>query len=528
MTSDLEDALAAAFPDSTGPGCVVGIVRDGSLSQVGSRGMANVEHAIPLSSSTVFHVASVSKQFTAYAIALLAQAQQIDLDSPVAKHLDWFPFPSITVRHLVHHVSGLRDQWDLICLSGRRMDDVITIDHIVSLLQRQSELNFPPGTQHLYSNSNYTVLRLIVEAVTGQSLQDYCSDQIFTPLGMSSTQFVDNYRTLIPGRADSYVLLGETYQRIALSYSAAGATSLNTTVDDLARWALHVMRPEVRVLFEQQITLSDGSPVDYAFGVTLREIRGAASISHSGSDAAFLTGLTVFPDRGIATIILSNRGDVPAFVAVDSAVLDAAVGPRSAPRSNKEPVAEWRPTTAQLEGLAGRWFDASSFTTIDIRVDGDTVHLRQNNRNPFVWRTDAEVALTPTRDGVLEGPPEFAAVLELTPDGPTYISPKRKPPTLLQRVDVTSPAPNVTGTFWSSELHSTITLSTTDDTVVLEGPMYSQTALERITATSFITSFPNTPGLRLHVEVDSDTVVLTTQRCQRLRFHRIALPDNDA
>jgi CubicO group peptidase (beta-lactamase class C family) len=291
-----EELVRDAVPDPDGPGCAVGLVRAGEPLVTACRGLANLEHRVPITERTVFHVASVSKQFTAYAVALLAAEGKLALDDPVATHLDWFPFPDITVDQLVRHTSGLRDQWELIEATGRRMEDVITTGDIVRLVAAQRGLNFPPGTQQRYCNTGYTLLGLLVAAVSGLSLREFCARRIFEPLGMASTRFVDDCHEVVPDRADSY---DGGYRRVVLSYSTAGATSLNTTVADLARWATH--EPAMKALGERPVR-------DYGLGVWVDATLG--TLRHSGADAGFRSHLVVLPERGLAAVALANHPSI--------------------------------------------------------------------------------------------------------------------------------------------------------------------------------------------------------------------------
>ena len=166
------DSLFSKWNNVNSPGCTVGIVRNDSLIFSKGYGMANLEYAIPNTATTVYHMASVSKQFTGYAIVLLAAKGKLHLDDDVRKWLTWFPDlkEKITIRHLLNHTSGIRDQWQLLAISGTRLDDVITQDHIVKILSKQEALNFKPGEKYSYSNGGYTMLAEIVKSVSGQTL----------------------------------------------------------------------------------------------------------------------------------------------------------------------------------------------------------------------------------------------------------------------------------------------------------------------------------------------------------------------
>jgi len=189
------DGLFRKWNTDYSPGCTVGIVRNDSLIFSKGYGIANLEYAIKNEPQTLFHTASVSKQFTAFSIVLLARQGKLKLDDDIHKWLPWFPDlkERITIRNLLNHTSGIRDQWELLAISGTRLDDVITQDQIIKILSKQQALNFKPGDQFSYSNSNFTMLAEIVKAVSGQTLRQFTDSAIFKPLGMTSTHFHDDY-----------------------------------------------------------------------------------------------------------------------------------------------------------------------------------------------------------------------------------------------------------------------------------------------------------------------------------------------
>jgi CubicO group peptidase (beta-lactamase class C family) len=189
------DAIFKDFDKPTSPGCAVGVYQDDRVVYQRAYGMANLDHDVALTPASVFHVASVSKQFTAAAILLLAQDGKLSIDDDIRKYVPEIPAlgPTITIRHLANHTSGIRDQWSLLGLAGWRYSrDLITDDDVLAVLARQKELNFTPGERHLYSNSGYTLLALIVSRVSGQSFRDFTTNRIFKPLGMVNTHFRDN------------------------------------------------------------------------------------------------------------------------------------------------------------------------------------------------------------------------------------------------------------------------------------------------------------------------------------------------
>jgi CubicO group peptidase (beta-lactamase class C family) len=291
-------------------------VQDGRVVFEKGWGLASLDYGVPISPSTIFHVASVSKQFTAFAITLLAQQGKLSVDDELRKHLPEihdFGKP-ITLRHLLYHTSGLRDQWDLLVLAGWRMDDVITQDDILAMLRRQRELNFAPGEEELYCNSGYTLLAEVVGRVSGKPLVEFTRDEMFRPLGMTNTHFHLDHEEVVRNMAYSYSpRAGGGYRKNVLSYANVGATSLFTTVEDLARWIASfedtkVGGPEVRRLMQEKGKLNSGKEIDYGFGLAIEEFRQARTISHGGADAGYRSYLLWLPDHHLGVALLSNLG----------------------------------------------------------------------------------------------------------------------------------------------------------------------------------------------------------------------------
>ncbi len=316
------DSLFAHYTDDT-PGVAVAVVKEGNIIFEKGYGMATLEYNVPITPKTIFHVASISKQFTAYAIHLLEREGKISFEDDIRKYLPEVPDfgKPIAIKHLFYHTSGLRDQWALLTLAGWRMDDVITTEHILKLVGRQKELNFPTGTQFTYNNTGFTLLAEIVERISGQSFADFTKENIFDPLGMNATQFYDDYQKTVKNRAYSYALDNGIWKKRKLNYSTVGATSLFTTVEDLAKWTQNFKNPvigdaDLLKKFNLPTELNDGKPlllgvdqgdsIYHAKGQFFRTYRGLKLYEHSGGDAGFRSYLGRYPDQNVAIIALSN------------------------------------------------------------------------------------------------------------------------------------------------------------------------------------------------------------------------------
>ncbi len=194
------DAIFKEFTGDQSPGCAVGATRGDAPLAAKGYGMADLEHGVRLTPHSVFYMASVSKQFAALSILLLERDGKLQLDDRVKTHIPELPAyaDAITIRQLLHHTSGLRDYLTLSALAGHSSDYVITDRGVLKMLARQAQLNFAPGTDHLYSNSGYVLLSLIVQRVTGRPLDDVARERIFTPLNMRSTRFQHDHTAPIP------------------------------------------------------------------------------------------------------------------------------------------------------------------------------------------------------------------------------------------------------------------------------------------------------------------------------------------
>lgn len=310
------------------PGWVVAVVRGGDIVFSRSYGLANVEYGVPNSISTPYHMASVSKQFTAMAIVILSQQGLVGLDDDVRKYLPDLPDfgNTVTLRHLLNHTSGIRDHWTLWVMSGGRMDDVIRQQDLMRLVVRQKEMNFEPGEEYLYSNTGYLLLSEVVSTVSGKPFGEWMTANVFAPLGMNSTQIYDDHERIVPGRAYSYQYSNNGLSKAVLSYANSGATSLFTTAEDLAKWLSNFHSGQVggRAAIEQlqvQGVLNDGETIDYALGIDIDEHNGLRRLSHGGADAGFRTWLAYYPEIDAGVVALGNEGSHP--VVIGDAVAEA-------------------------------------------------------------------------------------------------------------------------------------------------------------------------------------------------------------
>jgi CubicO group peptidase (beta-lactamase class C family) len=334
------DRVFDAFRNTDSPGCAVAVSRNGQSVLERAYGMANLETATPIQTSSIFHVASVSKQFTAAAILLLERDGKLSLDDDIRRHLPEIPDygTTITIRHLLTHTSGLRDQWDLLALGrGRFEENRITEADVMDIVPRQTALNFKPGTEYVYSNTGYTLAAVIVKRVSGKSLREFAHDRIFVPLGMTNTHFHDDYTMVVRGRTSAYAPRGgaERWRVSIPNYDTYGATSLFTTVGDLLKWEANVDRPTVgdATIFQRmevRTPLTTGDTSNYGLGVTSSRYRGARVVDHTGSDAGYRAYLGRVPEHGMAIAIACNTATANT-TQLARGVMDAFLGASLAP-----------------------------------------------------------------------------------------------------------------------------------------------------------------------------------------------------
>ncbi len=366
-TVNADELLKAFTPDK--PGLQVVVARGGKILYERYLGSADLEHAVPVTAATRFHVASVSKQFTAFAALQLIGTGKIDPDADIHVYLPELADygRKITVSDLAHHISGIRDQWELLILSGTSIESLITQKAILAMAASQKGLNFAPGTDLKYSNLGYSLLAEIVARRSGMSFRKYLTENIFKPLGLDETFVYDDASELVRDRAMSYVLTPDMGVKLSrLNYSNYGATSLHTTARDLLKWSREILHPGVFdpaliKAFEQPGILHDGTRTNYAWGVMLEPIAGRTSVSHGGADAGFRSFIASFPNSDASIVVLSNG-------AADVLKLTAGLANIFLPAESPPPVAVPL-SPALLEKLPGvyssGWAPAVELSTKD-------------------------------------------------------------------------------------------------------------------------------------------------------------------
>jgi CubicO group peptidase (beta-lactamase class C family) len=418
------DAIFARWNTAT-PGCAVGVGVNGKAVLERAYGMADLEHDVPNAPDTIFEAGSVSKQFTAAAVLLLARDGKLSIDEPVRKYVPEVPDYGVplTIRHMLTHTSGLRDWGEVAGIAGwPRTTRVHTHGHVLDIVSRQKALNFTPGTAWSYSNTGYNLAAIIVSRVSGQSLADFSRERIFAPLGMTHTSWRDDYTRIVKHRAIAYAPGAGGYRQDMPFENVHGNGGLLTTVGDLLRWNENFVSPKVgdaEFLAEEQTPgqFNDGTVHDYAFGLYVGTYRGVRQISHSGSTAGYRAFLTRYPDQRVSVAVLCNAGNAnpteDAHAVADaflgSALSMPAAPPATAGRGGNAPAAAFRPAAADLAAYAGRYASDEAETTFTIAADGAELVLRR--------RPDTVLRMRPVEKDVFAVPTLGTITFHRTPDG---------------------------------------------------------------------------------------------------------------
>ena len=312
------DQLFSEWDKVNSPGCALAIIKDGKIFYKKGYGIADLEHDVPITPQTVFYIGSTSKQFVTMCILLLEEQGKLSLDDDIREYLPEFPGydKPITIRQLVHHTSGIRDYLALWYLSGKSYLDHMPEDGVYEMICRQKELNFSPGKQHLYSNSCYFLLALIVKKASGKSLKEFAHENIFKVLGMKNSHFHDDNTHIIKNRAFSYNLneKGE-FANLIMRFALVGSGGLYTTVEDLFLWDQNFYQNKLGESGQKLVDkmhengkLSSGREISYAFALVNDTYRGLKNVQHGGALAGYRAQLIRFPEQKFSIVLLSNLG----------------------------------------------------------------------------------------------------------------------------------------------------------------------------------------------------------------------------
>jgi CubicO group peptidase (beta-lactamase class C family) len=405
--------LFKEYDNQNSPGAAVVIVKDGEIFCKKEYGMANLEYGIPIKSNSIFHIGSVSKQFTAFSILLLEDQGKLSLDDDIRIYLPAVNDfgNTIKIRHLIHHTSGLREIEGLLQLGGISTADFIEEEQLMRLIIRQKELNFNPGDEIEYCNTGYILLAKIVEKITGESFSQWTEDKIFKPLGMINSQFYKDCTEIVKNRAYPYWIPEGDKKLIkgTLNYSYVGPTSVFTTSEDMAKWLNNFTQPKVgneqminKMLFETD-TLNNGELLDYGYGIGVTSHKGHKVNLHSGHDAGYRAADLYFPEHNLGIAILSNFYSINpmeyGFKIADLFLEDKTVSHQS---ENNKPSAKETDSEGNfsiqpknIKEYEGKYYSNELQITYDIKLQAKTLILT-------FWRNE-DVVLTPKQNDHFTG-----------------------------------------------------------------------------------------------------------------------------
>lgn len=483
------DRLFERFDKAGSPGCGLAVMKDGAVVYKQGYGQASLEHELPILPSSVFNIGSMAKQFTAFAIALLEEEGRLSYEEDIRTYLpEMHDFgEAVTVRHLLHHTSGVRDSFpELLALAEWRPNDVTTTEDVYDLLRAQRELNYPPGEEYLYANSNYVLLAVICERVSGQSFAAFCQERIFDPLGMTHSYVNDFFMKLIPGRARGHYADGEGgWINVPVTDCVVGPTNVWTTVEDLALWDENFYTGKVggrRMIerLQQPGRLNDGSELDYAFGLMVgpaHRHRRWDVVEHGGEQGGYSSWMVRFPELHLTVVVLFNLfmwemreyAIKVADLFVEDRTAREAVSPEA---QGPQPTVPIELSEAKLREWAGLYFNAARGATRTIayadgrlQFDGlDLLPLRED-RFRFEVEPETHVAFAPAAG---DAPPRMRTITTSGEYDYRRVDPVAPPPSDLVRYE---------GRYHSPELDLSWTVVVEGDHLTVRRRKYVDTKL---------------------------------------------------
>lgn len=478
------------------PGCSAAVSRHGTVIYRRGAGLANLEYDTPIAPASVFHVASVSKQFTAMSVLLLAEQGKLSLDDDARRHVPgWSATPAVTIRQLLNHTAGLRDVFLLTELAAPGDRGLGTADWLVSLMTRQRHLNYAPGSEYQYSNAGYLLLAHIVQRVSGQSLRDFAKAHIFDPLGMTQSFFHDDASIIVRNRATGYVRRGEGFA-LAIGFdSLAGNGGLFTTPSDLLRWEENFVKPRVGSpatlrAMETATPLTGGGSSAYGFGLQIADYRGRRTFGHGGGDPGTSAYTLRFPDDGLAVAVTCNLDDIDSLTpALDLA--DAFLGAR--PKAPGTPAAPQVAVSGdQLSKLSGLYRDPSTQFLLRFHVRDGVLRGSSGAGLDEGWAVaakDATTFLIPGTTISLEFQTDAsgrARGLRVVGEKPQPVAFERLPDDFrAAAADLAASA----GRYANDELDVTYTIAPREGGLSLEIPARKPIALQPIARDAFVASY---------------------------------------
>jgi CubicO group peptidase (beta-lactamase class C family) len=521
------DAIFARYDKPAVPGCALGIYRDGRVVYERGYGSASLDHGVAITPDTVFYIGSTAKQFTAFAAALLIEQGKVSLSDPVRKYFPELPAwaEPITVDHLIHHTSGIRDYLALWDMSGRSFADAIELEEAIELIARQRATDFAPGAQWSYSNSNYVLLAELVGRAAGKSIRQFAEGAMFAPLGMTSTHFHDDNTMIVPHRAVGYVPAGpDSFRVVATTYALVGDGGLLTTVRDLVKWDENFYDNKLgggAALIDKITTpgtLANGTLHQYAFGLTPGMYRGLPIVQHGGSFIGFRAQLLRFPSEHVSVAVLCNDGSASAEGLAQSVAdhylagrLEGAAPP--APLAATPRTASFEIAPADLRRFVGKYQLQPGLVASVVEAN-DGLRLRLPGQERRMLPTSATTFIFPILPGEVEftGDGENVSLLfkgTPFPPAPKLVTPKLSPAELAQYA----------GRYTSEELDTWFTIRSAGDGLELRRRYGAWTILELVEADRFILG-PTEIKFERNASSEFTGFAIMGQRAANVRFER--------
>ena len=388
------------------PGAVIAVYKDGEISFVKSYGIANMNHKVPITSGTVFDVGSIAKQFTAACIFLLEQQGKLSLEDPIQRFLPEMPVydgDTVRIRHLIHHISGLRDYAEIMGYAGTPFNNYFTEKMGLDIMSRQQGPNFKPGERFMYNNGGYLLLAVIVRRASGMSIGEFAAQQIFKPLGMESTFILEDPQKVIPHGATGYTRSREGFfqELHHKNFAVGGDGQLHTTVEDLLLWDQNFYNPQVGgagliTRLHERGVLSNGDTLDYAGGLFIEEYKGYRVVQHTGAWGGFVSAFYRLPELHATLAILSNYRLTGSLARI-YAILDELL-PNSQGGVQEVKTIDDQPTKEDLKKYEGLFeIDGEAHKRFETYVENDTLKVNLN------WSKQT-IALIPIAEGLFQHP----------------------------------------------------------------------------------------------------------------------------
>ena len=496
----VDQAAAQLYKDT--PGAVVGVIKGGKLEFVKGYGASDLTHGMPFTADTPTNIGSSSKQFTGFALALLASRGKLSLDDDVRKHIPELKDfgKKITVRNLLTHTTGYREFINTLLIEGRQIleGDYIAPDETFKVINRQPALQNDPGGEFNYNNTAFSLATIVVERVTGRPFAEWMRDEVFLPLGMTKTWVRANPGQIIPGRSIGYIAGDFGFREVRDLHAAAGAGGIYTTPGDVAKW-LHNLKtgklggPEVIKELTTPFTLNDGKSANYGYGVFIDTNRGLKRWQHGGNDIAHSSTFVYYPDLDAGYVVFSNYQGVPGGIA--NVVAEAFFGQHMTARETPAAAASSGASSgvnvsaATLRRYAGKYeMTTLGGMTLNVELQGGDLRLqlpgqpalplKATSANAFeVVGVPAKITFNTAADGAVQG-----ITFHQNGDHPGKRVEEKS------SVDLNS----FTGRFFSEELETFYDLSVEDGKLVIRHRRFGPVTLTHTNGDNFSGGLPVT------------------------------------